>query len=84
LRNSVKSEWRRLSFESFFADYSGNSKKHSDLHRRIPRHHRPDKFTDGERRTISAAPPAETSNWIDSMGMVGMIIAHAPERNVPA
>jgi len=34
--------------------------------------------------TICAAPPAETSNWRARTGMVGNIIAQAPEKNVPA
>ena len=32
---------------------------------------------------ICAAPPAETPNWRASTGMVGIIIAHAPEKKVP-
>ncbi len=34
--------------------------------------------------TICAAPPADTTNCWARTGIVGRIIAHAPEKNVPA
>jgi hypothetical protein len=33
---------------------------------------------------ICAALPADTSNWRANTGIVGLIIAQAPEKNVPA
>ncbi len=44
----------------------------------------PTNFPTANTVTIWAAPPAETPNCRASTGIVGRIIAQAPEKNVPA